>query len=71
MKKFKYILLVVICLFFLSGCVKDKTTIGIDKNKSMTYENEILFSNELGDDMTSQINGEEYEGSGYKVTTIN
>ena len=70
MKKFKYIFLIVVCVLFLSGCVKDKTTIGIKKDKSMTYENEILFSNELGDDMTTKINTEEYEQAGYKVLSV-
>ena len=71
MKKFKYIFLVLFCLFFLSGCVKNNTTIGISKDKSMTYENVILFSNELGDDMTTLIKSSEYEEAGFKVTVVN
>lgn len=70
MKKFKYIFLVLFCLVFLSGCVKSHTTIGINKDKSMSYENEILFSNELGDDMTTMVNSEEYKKAGYKVTAV-
>ena len=70
MKRFKYIVLVLICMFFLSGCVKEHTTIGIKSDKSMTYENEILFSNELGDDMTSMLGTDEYEKEGYKVTVV-
>lgn len=70
MKKFKYIFLVLFCVVFLSGCVKNHTTIGIDKDKSMTYENEILFSNELGDDMTTMLDSESYEKDGYKVTVV-
>ncbi len=70
MKKFKYIFLVLFCLVFLSGCVKSHNTIGINKDKSMSYENEILFSKELGDDMTTLVDSEKYEKAGYKVTVV-
>lgn len=70
MKKFKSVLLLAICIVFLSGCVKSHTTMGIKKDKSMSYETELLFSNLLSDDMTSFIDSEEYEKSGYKVTVV-
>ena len=70
MKKFKYVFIILFCLLFLSGCVKERTTIGIKRDKSMTYENQLLFSDELGDDMVSLIGVNELEKEGYKVTSI-
>ena len=43
MKKVERLILVLVCVLLLSGCVKMHTTMTINSDKSMVYENEVLF----------------------------
>ena len=70
MKKFKSILLILICVFMLSGCIKSRTSMSINKDKSVKYESELLLADSLG---TGTINGVDTKGmekNGFKVSTI-
>lgn len=56
MKKFKQIILVLICIILLSGCAKEHITMTINKNKSINFEMEMLLSDKLKDTEEGQNN---------------
>ena len=70
MKKFKSLLVLLICVVMLSGCVKSHTTMTIKADKSMDYEGEVLFAESVAGEMGEMIKPEEYEKKGFTVTNI-
>ena len=56
MKKFKQIIVLLICVILLSGCVKEHINMTINKDKSMDFEMEMLLSDKLKDTEDGQSN---------------
>ena len=71
MKKLKIALLTIISILLLSGCVKNSTSMTINKDKSMDLEVELLVSTIYSDELSSKIDTKKYENDGYKVTNVN
>ena len=73
MKKVERLILVLVCVLLLSGCVKMHTTMTINSDKSMVYENEVLFSSAIGDMSQASTNETavaEYKSRGFSVEEI-
>ena len=74
MKKFKQLVILLVCVLLLSGCVKEHYSMNINKDKSMTFEVEMLLSDTLlqnsGEDTNSELteSATEYEKKGFTVT---
>ena len=58
MKKIKQLLLLVVCVFMLSGCVKEHFSMTINKDKSMNLEVEALVSDKFMEQMNSSEDSE-------------
>ena len=70
MKIVKKFLIVFIIILLLSGCVKSKNTMSINKDKSMTLETEILISDKINEINPNILNKEEFEKSGLDVKDV-
>ena len=74
MKRFKQLVILLVCVLLLSGCVKEHYSMNINKDKSMTFEVEMLLSDTLlqnsGEDTNSELteSATEYEKKGFTVT---
>ena len=73
MKKLRSLVLLLVCVFMLSGCIKSRTSMTIDSSKNVKYEVELLVSDALSDGSTESseaLDAAEYEKLGFKVTPI-
>ena len=73
MKNIKKVILVLVCTLLLSGCVKIHTNMTINSDKSMLYENEILFTSSLmnsGNAYTNETALEDYKSRGFEVENV-
>ena len=74
MKRIKELILVLICIVFLSGCVKEHITMNINKDKSLELKYDVLLSDKLnelgeeGEDTDISDDVAELEKKGYTVT---
>ena len=69
MKNVKKALVILALPLLLTGCIKSRTTMTINKDKSMVYEGEYLISDQLGADMQeSAFQTEELKNRGIEVT---
>ncbi len=69
MNKIKRFVLLISCLLLLNGCVKNNTTMKINKDKSMNLEVFILVKDEIKNKLSSDFNSSDLEKRGFKVTT--
>lgn len=63
----KKIIAILICLLLMSGCVKNTNTMTINKDKSMTYEVELLLSDSLTKTIEDYVNVEELKERNFEV----
>ena len=68
MKGLKKLVILFVSLILLSGCVKEKISMTINKDKSMNLEVEMLVSDSLQEENTFDENIKKYEEKGYTVT---
>lgn len=71
MKRVKRYLLILVCIMLLNGCVKNNTTMKINKDKSMNLEITILTKDTFKNSLSSSFNSTDIEKRGFKVTTNN
>ncbi len=69
MNRVKRYVLLICCLLLLNGCVKNNTTMKINKDKSMNLEIFILVKDEIKNKLSSDFNSSDLEKRGFKVTT--
>ena len=70
MKKIEKVILLFLSIILLNGCVKNHTTITINSDKSMIYENEFLLASqfiESGEGTINETAIQNLESKGYKV----
>lgn len=65
----KKIITILFCLLLMSGCVKNTNTMTINKDKSMTYETEILLSDSLTKKIEDYVNVDELKERSFEVNT--
>ncbi len=73
MKKLERLMFVLICTLLLSGCVKMHTTMTIDSDKSMMYEQEVLMSSaitSMAEESTDEEAMNDYKSRGFKIEEI-
>ena len=74
MDNFKKICLIFVCVLLLNGCVKMHSTMTINSDKSMIYENELLVSEKMGGNSTSEIvnetEKEELAKNGFTIESV-
>ena len=68
MVKIKRFVLVLVCILLLSGCVKERITMSINKDKSMNLEVEMLVEDSLAGEAGLGEDVKEYETRGFSVT---
>ena len=69
MNKLNKLIILLVCLLLVSGCVKNTNTVTIDKNKKMTYETEILLSDELNSNVEELINKDVLKNRKFKISS--
>ena len=70
MKRVKGLLILLICVFLLSGCVKETISMDIKSDKSMTLSGKVLVKEEFKEDFDETYNSEDLTKAGFKVTTV-
>ena len=68
MKKIRGFFIVLICIVLLNGCVKNTNTMTINKDKSMLFESDIIYSNIIDKEKIDDSFIKEYEKLGLKIT---
>ena len=69
MQKIYKLIIICICLVLISGCVKNTNTMTINKDKSMTYEGEILLSDSLQKSINNYVDTEDLKNRKFTVNT--
>ena len=70
MKRFKSLIVILMFVFLLGGCVKSRTVMSINSDKSMDYDTEFLISNTLQQQPATIIDANKIEAEGFKVTSV-
>ncbi len=68
MKKIRGFFIVLICIVLLNGCVKNTNTMTINKDKSLLFESDIIYSNIIDKEKIDDSFIKEYEKLGLKIT---
>ena len=69
MKRVKRVLVLFVCILLLNGCVKNNTTMTINKDKNVNLEILLIVKNEYKNTFSQMFNTRDLERKDFKVTT--